>query len=342
MNNERNDDRNDNRRDNRQNKLKELDHSDYKIAEDQPHIDGWKILDTSGKKVGKVKDLLFDETALKVRYIITNLKNGDWLDDDREILIPIGQAQLDKDNERVVVPNVSADMVNALPHYNKVDDLTYEDESRFRNSFAGTTTGDYNRDNFYDHEHYDEEKFYADNKDRDRNPGTSEKVDVVKENLEVGKREVETGGARISSRIVERPVEERVNLKEEHVNVNRKSVDRPADSGDLKNYKDRTIEEHETKEVPVVNKEARVVEEVSLEKDVDTREEVIKDKVRETEVDVDQLKGENRKGDIAGTSDRERDNLAREQRNREGDVAGRESIHNRDRTRGKDKKNMNS
>src|SRR5699024_10401404 len=110
MNNDRNDDRNENRRNDRQHRLKELDHSDYKIAEDQPDIDGWKILDTSGKKVGKVKDLLFDETALKVRYIVTNLKNGDWFDDDREILIPIGQAQLDRDNKRVVVPNISPDL----------------------------------------------------------------------------------------------------------------------------------------------------------------------------------------------------------------------------------------
>lgn len=345
MNNDRNNDRNDNRTNDRRHKLKELDNSDYKIAEDQPDIDGWKIVDTSGKKVGKVKDLLFDEASLKVRYIVTNLKKGDWLDDDREILIPIGQAQLDRDNDRVVVPHINREAVTALPHYNKVDDLTYEDETRIRNSFAGTATGEYNREKFYDHEHYDEERFYAgNNQDRNRDRDTSGKVDVVEENLEVGKRKVETGGARVSSRIVERPVEERVNLREEHVNVNRKPVDRPADSADLENYKDRTIEEHETSEVPVVNKEARVVEEVSLEKDVDTREEVIKDKVRKTEVDVDHLEGDkdrNRMSDNTGTGNRDRDNLAREQRNRDGNISGRESIQDRDRTRGKDKKGQN-
>jgi len=111
--NDRNDDRNldrdrdNNMRNDRRHKLKELDHSDYKIAGNQPDIDGWKILDTSGKKVGKVKDLLFDESSLKVRYIITNLKKGDWLDDDREILIPIGQAKLDRDNENVIIPSLS-------------------------------------------------------------------------------------------------------------------------------------------------------------------------------------------------------------------------------------------
>lgn len=336
--NDRNDDRNENRRTDRQHRLQELSGSDYKIAENQPDIDDWKILDTTGKKVGKVKDLLFDESAMKVRYIVTNLKKGDWLDDDRDILIPIGQAQLDKDNERVVVPDLNRDVVTGLPHYKKVDDLTYDDETRIRNIFSGNTTGNYDRDKFYDHEHYDEDRFYANNKDRDRNKG---KVDVVEEHLEVGKRKVETGGARISSRIVERPAEERINLREEHVNVNRERVDRPADSADLKNFKNQTIEEHETSEVPVVNKEARVVEEVSLDKDVENREEVIRDKVRKTEVDVDRLKGDDRYKDSnrAGNdrnSDYDKDDLnrdkdlSRERRNRDGDIAGRQSISDRE------------
>ncbi len=59
------------------NHLKELDHSDYKIADNQPHIDDWKIVDRSDRKVGKVHDMLFDKDRMKVRYIITNLKDGD-------------------------------------------------------------------------------------------------------------------------------------------------------------------------------------------------------------------------------------------------------------------------
>ncbi len=351
MNNDRNDNRNENRRNDRRHNLKELSGSDYKIAEDQPDIDDWKILDTTGRKVGKVKDLLFDETARRVRYIVTNLKKGDWLDEDRNILIPIGQAQLDRENKRVVVPEIDRNAITGLPHYKKVDDLTYDDETRIRNSFAGTTTGDYDRDKFYDHEHYDEDRFYANNKDRDRHSETKGKVDVVEEHLEVGKREVETGGARISSRIVERPVEERINLKEEHVNVNRERVDRPADSADLKNFKNSTIEEHETAEVPVVNKEARVVEEVSLDKEVENREEVIRENLKKTEVDVERFEGEDRnRGSNAGSdrdhdydkNDRDRDrDLSRERRNRDGDVTGRESISDRDRDRDRNRDNDN-
>ena len=49
----------------------------------------------------------------------------------------------------------------------------------------------------------------------------------------------------------------------------------------------RITEMRERSEVPVVNKEARVVEEIRLSKDVDEREETIRENVRHTEVDID-------------------------------------------------------
>jgi stress response protein YsnF len=45
-------------------------------------------------------------------------------------------------------------------------------------------------------------------------------------------------------------------------------------------------------EVPVVNKEARVVEEVTLNKEVNEREETVRDTVRNTEVDVEKTDGD--------------------------------------------------
>ncbi|QHL86012.1 DUF2382 domain-containing protein [Nibribacter ruber] len=114
-------------------------------------------------------------------------------------------------------------------------------------------------------------------------------IPIIEENLEVGKREVETGGARLRSRIVERPVEENLRLRSEHVRVERHAVDRPATEADFNSFKEGDIEMREREEVPVVNKNARVVEEVSLGKEVEERDEVIRDTVRSTEVDVDKL-----------------------------------------------------
>jgi stress response protein YsnF len=40
--------------------------------------------------------------------------------------------------------------------------------------------------------------------------------------------------------------------------------------------------------VPVVNKEARVVEEVEIDKEIGEREEIVRDKLRRTQVDIDE------------------------------------------------------
>lgn len=126
----------------------------------------------------------------------------------------------------------------------------------------------------------------------DSTDATGKTIPIIEENIQVGKREVETGGVRLRSRIVETPFTENLSLREEHVKVERTKVDRAATNADLTNFQEGTIELTERSEVPVVNKEARIVEEVSLGKDVEHREETIKDTVRKTEVDVEQIESD--------------------------------------------------
>ena len=121
------------------------------------------------------------------------------------------------------------------------------------------------------------------------NVNTSGAIPIIEEELQVGKRVVETGGARIRSRIIERPVEESVRLRVEHVRVERNPVNRPATEADLANFREGEIELREQAEVPVVGKEARVVEEVRLGKDVEERQETIHETVRRTDVQVEDL-----------------------------------------------------
>jgi uncharacterized protein (TIGR02271 family) len=118
---------------------------------------------------------------------------------------------------------------------------------------------------------------------------TAGSISVIQEDLQVGKKEVETGGVRLRSRIVARPVEETVRLREEHVHVERTPVNRVATDADFAAFQEGTIEVTEHAEIPVVAKEARVVEEVSLNKQVSEREEIISDTVRHTEVDTEEI-----------------------------------------------------
>ena len=114
-------------------------------------------------------------------------------------------------------------------------------------------------------------------------------IPVVEENLNVSKREVERGGARVRSRIIDRPVEESIRLREEHVVVNRRPVDREITDADLKSFRPGEMELTERAEVPVVGKQARVVEEVEIGKNVTEHDETIRDTVRSTDVDVERF-----------------------------------------------------
>ena len=115
------------------------------------------------------------------------------------------------------------------------------------------------------------------------------KVPVVEEQVQVSTRQVRRGGVRLYTRVTERPVEETVRLREERVTVERHPVDRPASEADLAAFKDRTIEVTETAEEPVVSKQARVVEEVVVDKEVAEHTETVRDTVRHTEVEVEPI-----------------------------------------------------
>ena len=132
---------------------------------------------------------------------------------------------------------------------------------------------------------------------------TGQTAQVIEENLQVGKRVEQTGGVRLRSRIVERPVEASVRLREEHVTVQRTPVSRPATEADFQAFKEGEIELTESAERAVVGKEAHVVEEVSLGKEVTEREQVIHDTVRNTEVDVEQIPGATTTTDTSYTTD---------------------------------------
>jgi len=123
--------------------------------------------------------------------------------------------------------------------------------------------------------------------------GKTNAIPVVQEEIQVGKRQVLRGGARVYSRVIQEPVEESVSLQEERVRVERHPVNRSATDTDLSIGQEQVIEVQEFAEEPVVAKQARVVEEVRVGKEVSERTETVRDTVRHTEVNVEQTPGAN-------------------------------------------------
>jgi uncharacterized protein (TIGR02271 family) len=126
--------------------------------------------------------------------------------------------------------------------------------------------------------------------ERTTGAGREEAIPIVEEQLRVGKREVGGGRVRVRSYVVEQPVQEQVTLRDEKVSVERKSVDRPL-TGTEDAFHERTVEATERREEAVVNKQARVKEEVVVRKDAQERTETVSDKVRRTEVEIDDQTG---------------------------------------------------
>lgn len=114
-------------------------------------------------------------------------------------------------------------------------------------------------------------------------------IPVVEEEMQIGKRAVRRGGVRVYSRVVDEPVNEQINLREERVKVERRPVDREISGDEIRNLRDQTIEVMETSEEAVIGKRARVKEEVIIGKEMTERTENVRDNVRRTEVKVDRI-----------------------------------------------------
>ncbi|MCJ2088448.1 YsnF/AvaK domain-containing protein [Methylobacterium sp. E-005] len=132
--------------------------------------------------------------------------------------------------------------------------------------------------------------------------GETDYIPVVEERLNVGKRVAESGRVRVRSYVVEKPVEEQVTLRDETVHVDRRAVDRPVTAADEALFASKTIEATELREQAVVSKEARVVEEVGIRKDAGQRTETVTDKVRHTEVEVEDERGNVSRTGTTGTA----------------------------------------
>lgn len=120
---------------------------DFKVAEGEPDVRGWDVVSSDGKRIGEVHELLVDTTAMKVRYLDVDLDEEELAleDRDRHVLVPIGFARLDEENDKVFVDNLRTADVTGLPAYGHgpvTRDLEATVEERFTRGAAGAPGGE--------------------------------------------------------------------------------------------------------------------------------------------------------------------------------------------------------
>ena len=168
------------------NRLYELDHSNFEIVKGEPDIRGWDLRYRNGEKIGSVEELILDTKAKKIRYMIVDLDENELRLEHRKTMIPIGFAELDKLHDDVLIPNVSVDQLCRLPDY-KRNSLSPELERSIASIFGrkvnvepvasikreerkvNEVDDDLDPD-FYSHEYYNTDNLYKNRLNRERRP----------------------------------------------------------------------------------------------------------------------------------------------------------------------------
>ena len=147
-------------------RLQELGESDFEIVEGQEDIRGWEVKNGQDQVIGEVEELILDAQLRKVRYMIVDLEDNDLDLDEKQVLIPIGLAELHKKEDEVILPGISTEQLGNLPEYD-VDHLTPDVERAIAAALGRTgadatipSMGAEPETHFYNHEHFQENNLY--------------------------------------------------------------------------------------------------------------------------------------------------------------------------------------
>lgn len=260
-------------------RLSDLD--DFHVAKGDPDPRGWTVKSADRKEAGKVKSLITDPVAMKVRYLDIELdKKKLNLDDDRRVLVPIGGATLDEKDDVVFLGTLSSVDLAALPPF-KSDTITRDEELALRRRFDKSFSpgaGD-----FYAHEHFDDRRFFGRRRQGRENIAY---ITRSEEELAVGKRPVKAGEVEASKTIETKHVKEKVPVNKEEVIVERRPASATSKAGQPKIGKDEITVPVMEEEV-VVQKRAVPKEEVVIKKTMTKDEKTVEADLKREKVDVD-------------------------------------------------------
>jgi uncharacterized protein (TIGR02271 family) len=279
---------------------------DYKIADGNPDPRGWDVV-SNGKKVGEVDKLIADLNALKVRYLDVELDDDFAGTKDRHVLIPIGAARLDDDNDNVLLQGMTRDVLIGLPAFAANTPITRDYENSLRERMTGSPVPPprSGRD-YYEHEHFDENRFFGKRGAPLRGEGTERgervvRIPITEEEIRVGKRQAQAGEVDVRKTVETKHVEQPVTRKREEVEVERRPI-----QGDQAAAGAADFKEGETR-IPLMEVEVVVEKRPVAKEEVVIRKHAVEDTenvgadLRKERVDIDE------KGRARGKVGRNRD-----------------------------------
>jgi uncharacterized protein (TIGR02271 family) len=232
---------------------------------------GSKVFDQNGDKIGSVEEIFQDYETREPEWIGI----GTGMLGTKRVLVPVQGADLRDDG--VYVP-YTKDQVKDSPDIDadEIDETTEQELSRHYGL------------------NYSERRSPA--TPAEGGPGTmglEDEADMQREGtvtrheeeLQVGKRDVEAGRARVRKWVETEPQEVDVALRRETARVTREPVDRPTSGGEIG---EEEIDVPLRGEEAVVEKQTVARERITVDKDVETEHATVADEVRKERVELDE------------------------------------------------------
>jgi uncharacterized protein (TIGR02271 family) len=264
--------------------IKDFDPDYRKHFDKEQHILEYDLYSGS-EKVGAVKDLLVDENG-KFRYLV--IHTGGWIL-GKNVLLPIGKADIDNKSHCVHANGLTRDQVQALPEYKEGSAIDYDQEEQVRGVYRPMASVDnsapldapmYDRNSYtYDREpdlyNLDDQKHQS--------------LRLYEERLIANKTRQKTGEVTVGKRVETETTQVSVPVEKERVVIERTT---PADMGttapDAGAFAEGEVARVEVyEETPDIRKEAFVREEVTVRKEVDQQTVQAEEQLRREELDVD-------------------------------------------------------
>jgi uncharacterized protein (TIGR02271 family) len=232
--------------------LRRLSDADFDVAPNEPDVRGWNVVLSNDEAIGEVDELIIDPAAGKVRYLDVELDAKTLgLEDDRHVLVPISNAQLDRADKEVVLTGLNREALLRLPEY---DGTTFS--KGYDDTFRGHLSKGYE----------------------------TKRLTRSAEELRIGKRVEQKGQVRVSKHVESDHVRQNVPVQREEVVVERRPVERTV--GSARELRNDEISIPVTEEEVVVEKRPVVKEEVVIGKHPVTSQRTVDTDVRREEIDV--------------------------------------------------------
>ncbi len=233
---------------------------------------GRRLENNDGDKIGTIEEIYLDRQTDEPEWLA--VKTG--LLGSKISFVPIGQAASSGDAVRVPF---AKNQVNDAPSAEADGELS-EEEERALYAHYGRDFGDFDYDASADRRTVGRDT---------SGPETDGAMTRSEEELAVGKRQVETGRARLRKHVVTERVQTTVPVQREEVRIEREPIT-DANVGAATDGPALSEEEHEVvlrAEQPVVEKTVVPKERVRLDKDIVTEERQVSEEVRKEQIEVD-------------------------------------------------------